>query len=89
MKDKDLIICKCHSTEHQMVVLYEEDENHPMVYVHIHLNKQTFWRRLVYGVKYIFGRQSKYGAFDEIILNPEDADKFKKIYSYLSNEKTL
>jgi hypothetical protein len=89
MKDKDLIICVCHSIEHQMVVLYQKNDIHPIVYLHIHLNKQTFWRRLVYGVKYIFGRQSKYGAFDEIILNPEDADKFKKIYSYLSNEKTL
>ena len=89
MKDKDLIICSCHSTEHQIVVLYEKNDIHPMVYLHIHLNKQTFWRRLVYGIKYIFGRQSRYGAFDEIILNPEDAPKFEKIFLYLSNEKTL
>lgn len=88
-KEKDLIICECNSTEHQMVIYYEENNGHPMVFVHIHLNKQSFWKRLVYGIKYIFGRQCKYGAFEEIILNPKDAPKFKKIFSYLSNEKTL
>ena len=89
MKDKDLIICECHSTEHQMVVYYEEDDRHPMVFIHIHLNKQPFWKRLIYGIKYIFGRKCRYGAFDEMILNPEDAPKFEKIFLHLSNEKTL
>lgn len=87
--DKDLIICSCHSTEHQMVVLYEKDENHPMVFIHFHLNKRPFWERVGYGLRYIFGRQSRFGAFDEIILNPEDAPKFEKIFLYLSNEKPL
>lgn len=89
-KEKDIIICDCHSTEHQMLVFYEEDDNnHPMVFIHIHLSKRPFWSRLKYGIKYIFGYQCGYGAFDEIILNPEDADKFKKIHSYLLNEKIL
>ena len=34
---KDLFVCSCHSTEHQMVVLYSEDEidgiTYPMVYI--------------------------------------------------------
>ena len=25
--EKDIIICDCNSTEHQMVILYSEDEN--------------------------------------------------------------
>jgi hypothetical protein len=87
--EKELIICECHNTEHQMVFIYDQDENYPMVYVHYHLNKRPLWKRVKYGIKYIFGRQSRYGAFDEIILNPEDAPKFEKISLYLSNEKTL
>jgi hypothetical protein len=45
--------------------------------------------RLIYGLKYILGRQCGYGAFDEIILNPKDAKKFEKISLYLSNEKPV
>ena len=30
--DKDIIICGCHSTDHQMIILYSEDDGFPMVY---------------------------------------------------------
>ena len=82
--EKEIIICECHSIEHQIVVSYDNDDNHPIVYLHIHLNKKSFWKRLVYGIKYIFGRQCGYGAFDEIILNPEDTPKFEKIVNHLN-----
>jgi hypothetical protein len=82
--EKELIICSCHSTEHQMVFIYDRDENYPMVYIHYHLNKRPFWGRVVYGIKYIFGRQSRYGAFDEIILKPEDTPKFEKVVEHLN-----
>ena len=85
---KEILICDCHSTEHQVVVYYSEDEyddgtRYPMVYFHIHLNKFTFWERLKYAIKYVFGRQSRYGAFDEFIINPEDSEKFQNIADYL------
>lgn len=86
----DILICECHSTEHQMVVSYGEDELgdtiHPIVYIHTHLNKRPFWSRLKYGIKYIFGYQSQYGAFDEFIINPKDADKIKDILKYLKTK---
>lgn len=89
--ETDIIICECHSTEHQVVVHYSEDidengKTYPMCYFHIHLNKNPFWRRLKTGIKYIFGYQSKYGAFDEFIINPSDAEKLEKIVNYLKNE---
>ena len=75
---KDLFVCSCHNTEHQMVVLYGEDEindvKYPMVYIHTHLVKRPFWQRVGYGLKYIFGHQSRYGAFDEFIINPDDVE---------------
>ena len=92
MKNKnDLLICSCHSTEHQLVILYEEDEltngvTYPMAYFHIHLNKRPFWERVGYGLRYIFGRQCKYGAFDEFIFNPEDGDKLQELVNYLKRE---
>lgn len=84
---KDLFICSCHSTEHQMVVLYEEDEindvRYPMVYIHVHLTERPFWQRVRYGLKYIFGYQSRYGAFDEFIVNPDDVHNIEKIVEHL------
>jgi hypothetical protein len=88
-QDKDILLCSCHSTDHQLIVLYEQDEDFPMVYFHIHLNERPFWERLVYGVKYIFGRKSRYGAFDEFIFNHDDAHKIEKILLYLRDEKTV
>jgi len=86
-QDKDLLICDCNSTEHMMMVFYAEDEigdkTYPTVYIHIHLTKKPFWKRVKYAINYIFGRQCKYGAFDEMILNPDDAPKFEKISEFL------
>ena len=85
MNKKEILICECNSTDHQMIFLYDdEDVDYKSVYMHIHLAKLTFWNRLKYGIKYIFGYQSKYGAFDEFIVNTDDANKFKKIYEYLN-----
>jgi hypothetical protein len=41
----------------------------PEVYVHVHLVRRSFWYRLKYGLKYIFGYKSRYGAWDEFILD--------------------
>lgn len=90
-KTKDILICECHSTEHQMVIYYSEGETdespYPMVHIHTHLNKKPFWQRLKYGLRYIFGYQCRYGAFDEFIINPNDADKLKGVVNYLKKIK--
>jgi len=54
-----------------------------MVYVHVHLNKKPFWERLKYGIKYIFGYKSRYGAFDEFIFSPDDAERLQSVVNYL------
>ena len=89
---KEILICSCHSTDHQIILLYEEDENketgkgYPMCYAHVHLNKRSFFSRLKYGIKYIFGYKCNYGAFDEFIFNPEDANKLQDLVNYLKSE---
>jgi hypothetical protein len=85
---KEILICGCHSTDHQLIILYGEDntdDGHklPMCYFHIHLNKRPFWERVKYGIKYIFGYKCNYGAFDEFIFNPNDADKLQDLVNHL------
>ena len=85
--NKDVIICDCHSTEHQMVFIYSDDDNIPLVYVHTHLNKKPFLERLKYGIKYIFGYKCRYGAFDEFIFNVDDTHKLENVVGYLNQIK--
>jgi hypothetical protein len=82
-QEKEIIICECNSTEHQFVFLYETEDEQPMCYIHTHLVKKPFWERVIYAIKYILGYQSKLGAFDEFIINPNDADKLQKVVDYL------
>ncbi|MCK9415847.1 hypothetical protein M0Q97_04235 [Candidatus Dojkabacteria bacterium] len=96
----ELLICECHSTDHQIILLYEYDEEYdengnitkklPMCYIHINLNNyMSFWKRLKFGIKYIFGYKSRYGAFDEFIFNPEDAPKLQKLVDYLNEQQII
>ena len=104
----EILICECHSTEHQLILLYGYDEyirkdsdgnemrdetgkfiydkKYPICYAHVHLNKKTFWERIVYGVKYILGHQSRFGAFDEFIFNPEDAPRLQQLVDHLNEQ---
>ena len=75
--EHELFVCTCADIEHQMVLSYFEDE--PEVYVSIHLKKHEFLKRLLTAIKYLFGKQSIYGAFDEIILNADSVERLNDI----------
>ena len=90
--EKNLVICECGSSEHIIIFRYFKDDLAPEVYADIHLTKKGFFDRLIYGIKYIFGYQSKFGAFDEIILSQDHADNLQTIVNYLNKndeEKTV
>lgn len=84
MEDKEiLLICECNHSEHQMIFKTlgsDKDEGLDEVYISIHLSKKKFFKRLWIGIRYIFGYQSRYGMFDEIITTKE---KLKQIVNEL------
>lgn len=80
----ELLICRCENIEHQLIFRYDNEDKE--VYMSTHLRKMSFWNRLRYGIKYIFGYQSRYGAFDEFIFNPDDVHKLEKIIDHLKSE---
>ena len=84
--ERELFICSCENTEHQIVFSWFEDDDVENVYATIHLRKKSLWTRLKYGIKYIFGYQCRYGAFDEFIFNPSDARKLQKVVNFLKEE---
>lgn len=80
----DLLICTCSSAEHQVVVTTFDNE--PEVYLSIHLTKHSFWKRIKEGIKYIFGYQCIYGAFEEVILDSTHIPQIENILKHLKNE---
>lgn len=81
----DLVICSCGSVEHQLVFMHDQEDR--QVYCYVHLASLPFWERVAYGIKYIFGYQSRFGAFDEVIINGDSTEAFQKIVGTLSAEK--
>lgn len=78
MKHEILIVCNCSSAEHQMLIRKFSDEDE--AYIHIHLKRKSFFKRLISGIKYIFGYKCKYGDFEEIIV---DKDNTEQLYEML------
>lgn len=86
----NLIVCECGDVAHQVVLRwfksdipnYYPDE---YVYLSVHLNKLPFWKRLKVAIQYLFGKQSKYGAFDEVIINPSEWRRFKEMTDFMKN----
>ena len=84
-EENRIILCECHSIEHQIIFSWFEDEN-DVVYMHTNLINRSFWRRLKYGIKYIFGYKSRFGSFDEIIIEKKHSKHFKDIYEHLNKK---
>ena len=89
MSDKQLLLlCSCYSCEHQMIIHLDEggDLYPPEAYVNVHLVKRSFWYRVKYGIKYIFGFKSRYGAWDEFILDKTHAQSLREMAKHLDDE---
>lgn len=65
-----LVRCNCSSNEHIVILDQLEDEPED-VYVSIYLTKHSFLKRLWCALKYIFGYQCKYGAFEDMIFDKD------------------
>ena len=85
--EQDLVICSCGDISHQLIISTFEyttssGKDDIDCFIQIYLSKHNFWNRLIFGFKYIFGFQSKFGAFEEIVVNQENATKIKNCMEY-------
>lgn len=86
--ETEFFLCECETPDHQMLMrLYDWGADSPKslsmppssnvdltIDIHLHTNK-GFFKRLWYGLGYIFGRKSRYGAFEGIDVQYEDVDR--------------
>ena len=70
------IECACMTPDHTL--RFYKDE-YGQMYVECHLRRDTLIKRLRYAILYVFGKQSRYGAFEETVINVVDQKKLKEI----------
>lgn len=87
MKENEILVCACHSTEHQIVIQKDEEDN--LLYCSIHLSPLPWYERLINGIKYIFGYRCCYGDFDEFVFNQSHIQYLKEMIKFLEPEKSL
>ncbi|MBT3922445.1 MAG: hypothetical protein HOF21_07690 [Nitrospina sp.] len=82
----DYFLCECSFPEHLFFFFYDDKDN--VLYLNIHLSvQQGIFRRIWTAIKYIFGHQSTYGGFDEIIIRPEDRERLVSVINQLNPDK--
>lgn len=60
------IECECQDLQHLVRLSYFKDEPY-LLYVEFHLQSKPWYKRIVSGLRYIFGYKSKYGEFGEVL----------------------
>ena len=72
-------VCDCGDISHQFRISYNpDDDDWTELSIEILLsNYRGFWKRLWHGLKYAFGYKSRFGAFDEVLLNYDSASTLK------------
>lgn len=85
MEETKIMICECHSLEHQMQFWHDEEDD--CLYAEIHLiTHRGFFRRLWYAIKYIFGYKSRFGAWDEFIFGDNNR---QDLLNFLTNKVNI
>lgn len=80
---RTLFTCRCFSIEHSFVVSADNED----VFIEVHLAGLPFWSRVKHAINYVLGRKSKWGDFEEILLDPETAlDLGDKLMEWASGE---
>jgi hypothetical protein len=65
------ICCACHTDEHVIRLIWEEDYPNE-IFLHYHLVPAPFFNRIWIAIKYVFGFKSKYGMFGEFVITNEN-----------------
>jgi hypothetical protein len=71
-------------SHHVKFSYWEEDAD---IYVYLHVTPfYSFWKKLKTAISYVFNGTLPFGMYKEIILQKEDAEKFRKIANMLDKQ---
>ena len=91
---KELFVCDCGDLDHQFVVQWMSDypdEDDKEIFITVHLSQSySFWKKLKAAFRYLFSKdRSRFGDFDEIILDLEEANRLKNVINNWINEVSM
>lgn len=89
---RDSVSCICENDEHQLIFRYfiNSAEDNETLYCTFHLKPESnFFKRMLIAIKYIFGYRSKYGEFDEVLLDSDKVEELKNILSSFQNNNNI
>lgn len=86
---QELFICQCGDPSHQFIISADkETSDDRCAFISVHLNREhNIFRRIWTATKYVFGKRSIYGDFDEVIIKPEDADRLMQVVDFLRGKE--
>lgn len=80
MTQHHYIECACDSAEHVVRLSANPTDEYLPLWFEFHLvHHRRWWTRVWVAVKYIFGYQSKYGAFDTCCPSGEAANEIVRV----------
>jgi len=83
---RTLFTCRCYSIEHSFVVSADDED----LFIEVHLAALPFWARVKHAINYVIGRKSKWGDFEEILLDPATAlDLGDKVVEWATGESRV
>jgi hypothetical protein len=78
--EHDFFLCECGSVEHQFVVTIDPEDEHQECWIEIHLNPlYGFWKRAWLAIRYVFGYHCKYGNFNTVIIDGNNAVRLRDL----------
>lgn len=80
-----IMVCECGDSEHHLLFTLDSDD--PQVWLHYQLALEPWYKRIWIGIKYIFGHQSRYGMYGELIITERNIDSFEKIVAHVKKNK--
>lgn len=84
MSQNEYFECRCHSPDHTVRFVFEDDPDFPELYAYVLLSQEPFLKRIVKAFRYVFGLSCRYGHFDEFIFCREDCDRLVSLLNKFS-----
>lgn len=83
---RTLFVCRCYSIEHSFIVSADDED----LFIEVHLAALPFRKRLWNAIRYVLGKKSKWGDFEEILLSPEQTlDLGDKLVEWSRGDSTV
>lgn len=76
-----IIVCGCGDISHNLIFTKDDEQ----IWLHYQLEKKSLFERIVIGAKYIFGFQSRFGMYGELLIDKTNISNFKEIVEYIEN----